>query len=46
MLSEVTEAGFRVCGLPIDQADLQDPHDFLPMGDDGTWMHLLTCLHT
>ena len=27
-----TTDGFRVCGLPLDQADPQDPHDFSPLG--------------
>ena len=27
-----TSDGFKVCGLPLDQADATDPHDFAPLG--------------
>ena len=27
-----TTDGFKVCGLPLDQADANDPHDFAPVG--------------
>ena len=30
--AEITTSGFRVCGLPLDQADTSDPQDFTPLG--------------
>ena len=30
--AEHTVSGFRVCGLPLDQADADDPHAYTPMG--------------
>ena len=29
--AQYTTDGFKVCGLPLDQADPQDPHDFSPL---------------
>ena len=39
--------GFRVCGLPLDQADPQDPHDFSPLGtgDEFTTAFLAEARH-
>ena len=30
--AEITTTGFKVCGLPLDQADTTDPQDFTPLG--------------
>ena len=29
---DVARDAFRVCGLPIEHADPEDPHDYTPMG--------------
>ena len=31
--AQAARAGFKVCGLPLDQADQTDPQDFTPMGN-------------
>ena len=31
--TEITTEGFKVCGLPLDQADATDPQDYAPLGD-------------
>ena len=31
--AEITTVGFKVCSLPLDQADATDPQDYTLMGD-------------
>ena len=37
----VTRDGFKVCGLPLDQADQNDPQDFTPLGAGTFTEHFL-----